>query len=72
MSEVTDAPARGETSGCGNADGSFIWYELITPDPTGAKAFYDEVVGWSIADHLRAELVCDAPGDVVGVVINLF
>jgi predicted enzyme related to lactoylglutathione lyase len=28
--------------------GSFIWYELMTPDPEGAKAFYDAVVGWNI------------------------
>jgi predicted enzyme related to lactoylglutathione lyase len=28
--------------------GDFIWYELITPDPTGAKAFYDAVVGWNV------------------------
>lgn len=28
--------------------GSFIWYELITPDPNGAKRFYDAVVGWDI------------------------
>ena len=27
------------------ARGSFIWYELITPDPDGAKRFYDAVVG---------------------------
>lgn len=29
--------------------GGFIWYELMTTDVAGAKAFYDEVVGWSIA-----------------------
>jgi predicted enzyme related to lactoylglutathione lyase len=28
--------------------GSFIWYELMTPDPDGAKAFYDAVVGWNV------------------------
>ena len=28
--------------------GSFIWYELVTPDPDGAKRFYDEVVGWTV------------------------
>ena len=28
--------------------GAFIWYELMTPDPEGAKAFYDAVVGWNI------------------------
>ncbi|MEO7505369.1 MAG: VOC family protein [Sphingomicrobium sp.] len=31
-----------------NPSGSFIWYELMTPDPGGAKAFYDAVVGWSV------------------------
>jgi predicted enzyme related to lactoylglutathione lyase len=31
-----------------NTDSGFIWYELMTPDPAGAKAFYDAVVGWSI------------------------
>ena len=29
-------------------DGGFIWYELMTPDPAGSKAFYDSVVGWDI------------------------
>lgn len=29
--------------------GMFIWYELMTPDPAAAKAFYDSVVGWNIA-----------------------
>ena len=28
--------------------GGFIWYELMTPDPEGAKAFYEPVVGWSM------------------------
>jgi uncharacterized protein len=31
-----------------NAHGSFIWYELLTEDAQGAKAFYDHVVGWDI------------------------
>ena len=32
-----------------NPAGSYIWYELMTPDPAAAKAFYDAVVGWDIA-----------------------
>ena len=28
--------------------GSWIWYELMTADPEGAKAFYEPVVGWSM------------------------
>lgn len=28
--------------------GSFIWYELMTPDPDAAARFYGAVVGWTI------------------------
>jgi predicted enzyme related to lactoylglutathione lyase len=35
---------------------SFIWYELMSPDLDGAKAFYDAVVGWRI----------DGPGEQPG------
>lgn len=28
--------------------GEFIWYELMTTDIGGAKAFYDAVIGWDI------------------------
>ena len=28
---------------------NFIWYELMTPNPEGAKAFYDAVVGWTLS-----------------------
>jgi len=31
-----------------NPAGSFIWYELMTPDPAGSKRFYDAVAGWMI------------------------
>jgi hypothetical protein len=30
--------------------GDFIWYELMTPDPEGSKAFYDALVGWNIGE----------------------
>jgi predicted enzyme related to lactoylglutathione lyase len=30
--------------------GDLIWYELMTPDPEGSKAFYEAVVGWKIGD----------------------
>lgn len=33
-----------------NPAGSFIWYELMTPDPDAVKAFYRDVVGWTISD----------------------
>ena len=28
----------------------FIWYELMTPDPEGAVAFYRELTGWTVTD----------------------
>jgi hypothetical protein len=41
---VTTAPAKERDSDTG----SFIWYELMTTDSDGAKAFYDAVVGWNV------------------------
>jgi predicted enzyme related to lactoylglutathione lyase len=35
--------------------GRFIWYELMTPDMAGAKAFYGDVVGWTSSDMPGAE-----------------
>ena len=29
----------------GTLRGSWIWYELMSPDPDGAKAFYEALVG---------------------------
>lgn len=30
--------------------GHFVWYELMTPDPGAAEAFYRTLFGWSAAD----------------------
>jgi predicted enzyme related to lactoylglutathione lyase len=57
MSDVTDAPrsAANEDSAT-SGGGEFIWYELITPDPVGAKSFYDAVVGWNIEPQPSGEM----------------
>lgn len=47
MTDVRDAAAPAEQTTQGPR-GDFIWYELMTPDPDGAKRFYDAVVGWDI------------------------
>src|SRR5580765_4027470 len=47
MTDVRDAAAPASESRS-NPGSSFIWYELMTPDPDGAKAFYDAVVGWNV------------------------
>jgi predicted enzyme related to lactoylglutathione lyase len=58
MSNVTEAPAPAASSAetSGNPHGDFIWYELITPDPAGAKAFYDAVVGWTVEAQPSGEM----------------
>jgi predicted enzyme related to lactoylglutathione lyase len=49
---VTEAAPAAADAGCGKAHGQYIWYELMTPDPQGAKAFYEAVVpGWSIGER---------------------
>jgi hypothetical protein len=49
MSDVrTEAASASAAQDRSKHHGSFVWYELITPDPDGAKAFYDAVVGWTI------------------------
>lgn len=30
--------------------GRFIWFELMTPEPDAASAFYGAVLGWTVAD----------------------
>lgn len=57
MSDVTDAPPRAAASKTtASAQGSHIWYELMTTDPSGAKAFYEAAVpGWSIGERLPGD-----------------
>ncbi len=59
MVEATVAPPRAAANEDSrmSAQGSHIWYELMTPGPDGAKAFYEAVVpGWSIGERLPGEM----------------
>jgi uncharacterized protein len=49
MTDVRDAAAPAQDN-APDATGAFIWYELMTPDADGAKAFYDAVVGWNFGE----------------------
>ena len=35
--------------------GRFVWYDLMTPDPEGATAFYTKVIGWTLTEWEGAE-----------------
>ena len=53
----------------------FFWYELMTPDPDGAKAFYDKVVGWNIGEPMPGpmdyRMIGRADGGNAGGVLTL-
>ncbi len=51
--QTKEAPTTTAKSGP-NPVGDYIWYELMTPDPAGATAFYEAVVGWKIGDPAPA------------------
>lgn len=56
MSELTDAPVREAGTGPRKLQGSHVWYELMTTDPDGAKAFYEKVVpGWTISESIPGD-----------------
>ncbi len=78
MSDVRtpDAPERMARQRS-DAPGGFIWYELMTTDPAGAKRFYDQVVsGWSIATDSVApgidyRMINRSDGKMAGGVLTL-
>jgi hypothetical protein len=45
-----DVAATATNDNRANPKGAFIWYELMTPDPEGAKPFYEAIVGWNIGE----------------------
>jgi predicted enzyme related to lactoylglutathione lyase len=59
-----------------NRHGAPIWYELLTSDAAGSKAFYDDVIGWSIAPQSSApgvdyRMIAASDGGFVGGMMPL-
>jgi predicted enzyme related to lactoylglutathione lyase len=50
MTDVRTSPESTLAEERPQAQGDFIWYELMSPDPEGSKAFYDAVVGWNFGE----------------------
>ena len=76
MTDTTYAPTQSASNDSKtSAHGSFIWYELLTPDPVAAKAFYDAVVGWNIEAQPSGEMdyrmISRADGGNAGGVMRL-
>jgi predicted enzyme related to lactoylglutathione lyase len=55
--------------------GSWIWYELMTSDAAGAKAFYEAVVGWTVTLGTEAPMhygfIANPDGDMTGGLLPL-
>lgn len=55
--------------------GSWIWYELTSPDVAASKAFYDAVVGWSMsagsAQTNDYGFITAADGAMIGGILHL-
>lgn len=55
--------------------GAWIWYELMTTDAAGAKAFYEAVVGWTITPGneppLHYGMIANADGGMTGGLLPL-
>lgn len=57
-----------------NPHSSFIWYELMTPDQDAAKAFYDQVMPFSIEPEPSGDMeyrMLVAPDGLVGGVLKI-
>jgi len=59
MTDVRDAAAPALQENAGEPRGDFIWYELMTTDPDGAKAFYDALIGWDVEPKPTGEQPMD-------------
>jgi predicted enzyme related to lactoylglutathione lyase len=77
MTDVREAstPLQQQDRSGPNPEGDFIWYELMTTDAEGAKAFYDAVVGWDIgeaaADFQGYRMINRSDGKFAGGVLPL-
>ena len=55
--------------------GSWIWYELLSPDPEGSRAFYEHVVGWTMTTSHEGDasygFIARADGGMTGGMLRM-
>ena len=56
--------------------GDIAWSELLTPDPAAARAFFEDIAGWTVDEMDQGEgmppyLVCSANGRPVAGIMDL-
>jgi hypothetical protein len=76
MTDIRDDVAATATNdNRGSPKGDFIWYELMTPDAEGSKAFYDALVGWNFgeaaAEYNGYRMINRSDGGFAGGVLPL-
>ena len=57
-----------------NSNGRFLWYELVTTDMEGARAFYTHVVGWGAQEAVTPDMaytLFTAAGSAVAGLMSL-
>jgi predicted enzyme related to lactoylglutathione lyase len=54
LAQAVPWPPVGEPVAGARVAGRWLWFDLRTPDPAAAAAFYARTLGWSIAPHAGA------------------
>lgn len=58
-----------------NPEGTPIWYELLSADPQASKAFYQQVIGWTVHDAepggMDYRMIDTGDGDFAGGLMAL-
>ena len=55
-----------------NANGRFVWYDLMTNDPEGAKRFYGELIGWKTSKWSGGDYEMWSAGEqMIGGIMSL-
>jgi uncharacterized protein len=52
-----------------NAHGSFIWYELMTPDIRASESFYSGLLGWTVGGDPEYRHITASEGQVGGMLM---